>query len=67
MVYNSSATEFKQFHAVNNDTYNHKSYLWKHWDGNFLSMDQVIHLGYSTLGSSPAWRKTFLKEPLGPS
>lgn len=41
MVYSSSTTEFNQFHAVNNDTYNHRRYIWKHWDGNGLAIDQT--------------------------
>lgn len=65
LVYNSSTSQFNPFHVANNNTYNHRSYIWKNWDTNGPTTDQVMHLGYSGVGFSPAWKKPFLKEPLG--
>lgn len=65
MVFNSSTTHFNQFHAVNRDTYNHKSYTWMHWDNDGLSRNQVNAFRLpSTVGFTPLGEKTFLKEPL---
>lgn len=57
MVYNSSTTELNQFHAVNNYTYNHTSFIRKHWDGNHLSTDQVNAFRLHSTGFFPCLEK----------